>query len=278
MMMDTDNTSGLPQKGTARVFWAIVKTMRPDQWTKNFLVFAGLIFSQHLFQVNSLLQTVAAFGLFCLVSSAIYIINDIKDVERDRAHPLKSKRPIASGQLPVVTASVAAMILSLVSVGLAFMLNRPFGYVVLSYFALLFLYSFSLKHIVILDVLTIAIGFVLRAIAGAVVIQVKFSSWLLLCTILLALFIALSKRRHELVLLGGSAHSHRNSSTSKNSERIFARVIRSDDWRGHGVDAHGVCPVHNGSGNSGEIWHLVHDSNYPVCDLWDFSLFVSDAL
>ena len=138
MIEIADNTSNSPQKRAAFAFWAIVKTMRPDQWTKNFLVFAGLIFAQHLFQFDSLLRTVAAFGLFCLVSSAIYIINDIKDVERDRAHPLKSKRPIASGQLSITTASMAAMILSLVSLGLAFMLNRSFGYVVLGYFALLF--------------------------------------------------------------------------------------------------------------------------------------------
>jgi 4-hydroxybenzoate polyprenyltransferase len=188
---------------------ALIKTMRPNQWTKNLIVFAGLIFAQQLFVVNSFLKTMMAFGLFCLLSSAIYIINDIRDVESDRAHPLKSKRPIAAGQLSIRAAALAAAGLTLAALALSFWLDREFGYTAVLYFLLLWGYSLYLKHLVILDVLVIAIGFVLRAIAGAVVIDVKFSSWLLLCTILLALFLGLSKRRHELILLGDNAHSHR---------------------------------------------------------------------
>ena len=193
----------------AQTLRGILKTMRPGQWTKNLLVFAGLIFARHLFEAPLLFRTIAAFGIFCLLSSAIYIINDIKDVERDRIHPLKSKRPIAAGELSLSAAGKAAVLISISSVCLAFLLNRQFGVVALIYFVLLFAYSLYLKHIVILDVLTLALGFVLRAIAGAVVIDVEFSSWLLLCTILLALFLGLSKRRHELTLLGENAQSHR---------------------------------------------------------------------
>lgn len=183
--------------------------MRPKQWTKNLIIFAGLIFAHQLFHIRPVLQTIAAFGLFCLLSSAIYIINDIKDVERDRQHPLKSKRPIAAGELSIHTATIAAEIVAGGSLLGAFWLDAGFAVVALIYFVLLFAYSFWLKHLVILDVLTISIGFVLRAIAGAEVIDVEFSSWLLLCTILLALFLGLSKRRHELVLLGNNAQSHR---------------------------------------------------------------------
>lgn len=188
---------------------ALIKTMRPNQWTKNLIIFAGVIFAQQLSSLGSLFKTVAAFSLFCLLSSAIYIINDIKDVEKDRVHPLKSKRPIAAGELSLSFAVISTVGISSASLLLAFLLDSSFGLVALLYFALLCAYSFYLKHVVILDVLTIAIGFVLRAIAGAVVIHVAFSSWLLLCTILLALFLGLSKRRHELVLLGENAHSHR---------------------------------------------------------------------
>lgn len=206
-----NNTSApdVSAKSERPIMWALIKIMRPEQWTKNLLIFAGLIFAQHLFDLASILKTIAAFLLFCLLSSAIYIINDIKDIEQDRAHPLKSKRPLPAGELSIVSATLAACILSACSVSLSFFLDRQFGYVVLFYFMLLVAYSFFLKHLVILDVLTLSIGFVLRAVAGAVVIDVEFSSWLLLCTILLALFIGLSKRRHELTLLGENAHSHR---------------------------------------------------------------------
>jgi 4-hydroxybenzoate polyprenyltransferase len=201
------NTSS--QIGNISTVYALIRTMRPKQWTKNLILFAGLIFAHQLFEFTSLIRSVIAFCCFCLLSSAIYIINDIKDIERDRAHPLKSKRPIAAGQLSIRSAGLSAAGIAVVALLFSFWLDFEFGVVALIYFVLLFAYSFWLKHIVILDVLTIAIGFVLRAIAGAVVIDVIFSSWLLLCTILLALFLGLSKRRHELLLLGDNAQSHR---------------------------------------------------------------------
>ncbi len=187
----------------------LLRTMRPNQWTKNLIIFAGVIFAQRLTSCVLLAETIAAFCLFCLLSSAIYILNDIKDVEKDRIHPLKSKRPIAAGELSILVAWAASAGLTGGSLLLAFWLDTEFGMVSLFYVVLLFAYSIWLKHLVILDVLTIAIGFVLRAIAGAVVIDVAFSSWLLLCTILLALFLGLNKRRHEIVLLGENAQSHR---------------------------------------------------------------------
>ncbi len=190
-------------------FSALVRAMRPKQWTKNLIVFAGLIFAHELFDPVSLAETLTAFFLFCLLSSSIYIVNDIKDVERDRQHPLKSKRPIAAGELSIPAAWLSATVLTLFVLISSFVLDPGFGLVALMYFALLFAYSYWLKHLVILDVLTIAIGFVLRAVAGAEVIDVEFSAWLLLCTILLALFLGLSKRRHELSLLGENAQSHR---------------------------------------------------------------------
>ncbi len=188
---------------------ALFRSMRPHQWTKNLILFAGLLFAGRLFDLFSDLTAVAAFFIFCLLSSAIYIINDIKDVERDRNHPTKCHRPIAAGDLSIHTAAIAAAVISVAAVLCAFLLDPGFGVVSLIYFALLFAYSFWLKHIVILDVLTLAMGFVLRAIGGAEAVDVEFSSWLLLCTILLALFLGLSKRRHELVLLGDNAQSHR---------------------------------------------------------------------
>lgn len=191
------------------LLFALLRTMRLNQWMKNLILFAGLIFAHHLFDFALGVRTLAAFFLFCLLSSAIYIINDIKDVAQDRMHPLKSKRPIAAGQLSIPTATIAAATLASAALAGAFALDRNFGGAAAVYFSLLFAYSFWLKHLVILDVLTLAVGFVLRAIAGAVVIHVEFSSWLLLCTILLALFLGLSKRRHEIVLLGEHAQSHR---------------------------------------------------------------------
>jgi len=188
---------------------ALIKAMRPKQWTKNLIIFAGLIFAHRLLDFASVLKTCAAFGLFCVLSGTVYLINDIKDVEQDRAHPLKSRRPIASGALAIPTAIWAAVTLTGGALLAGLFLDLGFGVIAGGYFVLLTAYSFWLKHIVILDVLTIAIGFVLRAIAGAQVINVEFSAWLLLCTILLALFLGLSKRRHELVLLGDHAQSHR---------------------------------------------------------------------
>jgi 4-hydroxybenzoate polyprenyltransferase len=184
-------------------------SLRPSQWAKNLLVFAGLLFGLRLFDVEAVGRALAAFGVFCLLSGVVYLINDIADRQTDRQHPLKARRPIASGALPVPAALTSAVVLAAVALAGAFALGPRFFAVAVSYLALLALYSAALKHIVIIDVLTIAIGFVLRAVAGAVAVNVDISHWLLVCTILLALFISLAKRRHELLLLADGAASYR---------------------------------------------------------------------
>ena len=187
----------------------LLVSIRPEQWTKNLVVFAGLIFGGRLFHADSIAIAIAAFAIFCGLSSAAYLINDVADREADQQHPLKRARPIASGQLAVQTAVVAATVFSVVSLAGAFAVSWQLGLMAGLYLAVLLAYSLALKHAVILDVLTIAAGFVVRAVAGAVAIEVPISSWLLVCTTLLALFLGLSKRRHELTLLGESATWHR---------------------------------------------------------------------
>jgi 4-hydroxybenzoate polyprenyltransferase len=187
----------------------LLHSLRPEQWTKNTIVFAGLIFGLELFDRTAVLRSLLAFAVFCALSGVVYLFNDIMDREADRQHPLKARRPIASGALSPFLAGGAAAALAAVALAAAFALGIPFGVVALSYVLLQAAYSGPLKHIVILDVLTIAAGFVLRAAAGAVVIGVPISHWLLVDTTLLALFLALSKRRHELVLLADGATGHR---------------------------------------------------------------------
>jgi 4-hydroxybenzoate polyprenyltransferase len=187
----------------------LLHSLRPEQWTKNLIVFAGLIFGLELFDRTAVIRSVVAFGVFCALSGVVYVVNDIMDREADRRHPLKARRPIASGELSPSLAGVAAAAIAIAGLAAAFALGSPFGAVALSYVLLQFAYSGPLKHVVILDVLAIAIGFVLRAAAGAIAIHVPISHWLLVVTILLALFLALSKRRHELVLLANGAAEHR---------------------------------------------------------------------
>jgi 4-hydroxybenzoate polyprenyltransferase len=188
---------------------SLLVSLRPSQWTKNLIIFAALLFGQRLTDPASILHAVAAFGIFCLLSGVVYLINDVADREADRRHPVKMHRPIASGAVSVPAALTLGLVLAVVALAAAFWLRPLFGVLALSYLALLALYSGPLKHIVIIDVLTIAIGFVLRAAAGAVVIDVGVGPWLYVLTILLALFLALSKRRHELVLLADGATGHR---------------------------------------------------------------------
>jgi 4-hydroxybenzoate polyprenyltransferase len=187
----------------------LLHSLRPEQWTKNLFVFAGLIFGLKLFNVTSVWHAAAAFVVFCALSGVVYVVNDVMDREADRQHPLKARRPIASGALSPSLAGSVAAVLAAAALAAAFALGIPFGAVALSYLLLQFAYSALLKHAVILDVLAIAIGFVLRAVAGAVVIGVPISHWLLVDVTLLALFLALSKRRHELVLLANGATGHR---------------------------------------------------------------------
>jgi len=191
-----------------RLALALLASLRPRQWVKNLFVFAGVIFSQQM--LTPLAWTaLGAFAIFCGLSGAIYLFNDVADAKRDRLHPSKRLRPIASGELSRTTASIVGALLLAGCLAAALRIGAAFGLVALGYAALLTAYSVWLKHIVILDVLTVAAGFVLRAVAGAVAVDVEISGWLLICTILIALFLALGKRRHEYRSLARDAAAHR---------------------------------------------------------------------
>ncbi|MGQ9656893.1 MAG: decaprenyl-phosphate phosphoribosyltransferase [Fimbriimonadales bacterium] len=190
---------------------AFVQAMRPHHWVKNLLVFAALLFTAQFTNPTLVWQTVLGFFALCLTASSIYLVNDILDRERDRHHPKKQHRPIASGRLPVSVAWLGAVASLLAGLGLAFWLRVPFGAIVLVYAVQSMLYTFYLKHIPLLDVGIIALGFLLRAVSGAVLIEVAISPWLIICTFFLALFLGFAKRRHELVSLGESAASHRGA-------------------------------------------------------------------
>jgi 4-hydroxybenzoate polyprenyltransferase len=187
----------------------VLVSLRPHQWTKNLVLFAALAFSKHLFEAGPLLRAALAFALFCGLSGAVYLLNDVADRERDRVHPLKRLRPVASGALSPRSAAGLAAVIGLGCLAASFLLDIPFAICAFVYLALNLLYSFGLKEVVIVDVLIISLGFVLRAVAGAVAIGVWISEWLLVCTLLLALFLTLSKRRHELTSLNESAMGHR---------------------------------------------------------------------
>jgi 4-hydroxybenzoate polyprenyltransferase len=189
---------------------ALIKTMRPRQWTKNGFIFFALIFDKQLFLLEPFLRTMAGFFLFCLISSSVYLFNDIADVEADRNHPIKKSRPIASGQLPVNVAWAAALALIIISLPLAYLLSPAFMLVLVTYLVLNLLYSRWLKHVPILDVMIIALGFVLRVAAGVTLITVeRFSPWLYVITLLFSLYIGLGKRRAEINMLSQGAGAHR---------------------------------------------------------------------
>jgi 4-hydroxybenzoate polyprenyltransferase len=188
------------------LFRGIIKSLRPKQWTKNGFIFTALIFDVKLFQPEPLIKTILGFILLCLISGTVYLINDLVDVEKDRQHPTKKNRPVASGQVPFRVAVITTIILSAICLPLSFLLDWRFGMIALGYWLLQITYSFILKNIVIVDVLTIAAGFVLRVAAGVVLVEAaRFSPWLYVFTVLLALFLGLGKRRQELVLLKGQA-------------------------------------------------------------------------
>ena len=189
---------------------ALFKTMRPRQWTKNVFVFAALVFDKQLLNAESFLRTLAGFALFCLISSSVYIFNDISDVEADRQHPEKKNRPIPSGKLPISVAWVAGVVLVITTFAISYFLAPGFEAVVIMYFLLNMAYTKWLKHIPILDVLVIAAGFVLRVHAGVTLISVeRFSPWLYVVMTLLSLFLGFGKRRAEIALLAQGAGSHR---------------------------------------------------------------------
>jgi len=188
----------------------LLVTTRPREWIKNVFVFAALFFSKNLFNLALLPRACLAFGLYCMVAGSVYLMNDIKDRAADRRHPQKRTRPIASGTLPVAVAAPAAAILLLLAVGGAWLLHPTLGLIMVLYVLINVAYSYWLKRMVILDVFAIAAGFVLRVMAGAVVIDVVMSHWLLVCSMLLALFLGFSKRRCELVTLTEDASQHRH--------------------------------------------------------------------
>lgn len=188
---------------------SVLHSLRPEQWTKNLLVFAALLFARRLFDPAAVLQALAAFAIFCGLSGAVYLLNDVSDRESDRQHPVKRHRPIAAGHVSAPTAVAWALVLIALGLSLSFWLQTGFGMAAAAYLVLQAAYTRVLKHVVILDVMAIAFGFVLRAVAGGLVIGVPISDWLVICTILLALFLGLSKRRHELTLLAAGAAGHR---------------------------------------------------------------------
>jgi 4-hydroxybenzoate polyprenyltransferase len=188
----------------------LFRTMRPKQWTKNAAIFVALIFDAKVFQSGPLLRTLAGFLLLCMVTGAVYIINDLADIENDRQHPTKRRRPLPLGELPVPVAMAGAVILLTVAVPLAFWLNVTFALLVVGYLVLQLAYTFALKRVVLIDVIVISAGFVIRVGAGVPLVPAdRFSPWLYVCTTLLALFLGFGKRRQELVLLGESAQNHR---------------------------------------------------------------------
>lgn len=202
---DTVSSAG----GGAGTISGLFRLLRPKQWTKNLLLFAALLFSFEEIRTETITAVVVGFLLFSLVAGCVYILNDYVDRERDKLHPTKKFRPIASGQVQPAHALMFGIALLVLSLGAAFTMNPLFGVLCIVYFLLNVSYSFVLKHLVILDMMTIAAGFVLRAIAGGVLIHVPFTPWFLICTMLLSLFLAIGKRRNELTLLEGNTGSHR---------------------------------------------------------------------
>jgi len=192
------------------MFKALLKTMRPKQWSKNIFIFGALVFDKKLFEPIYFFKTLAAFAVFCLMSSVVYVINDIGDIEKDRQHPVKRHRPLASGQLSITSAASAAAGLLALLLPLAFLLDTWFGIIATAYLVNNLLYTYWLKNVVIVDVLSIAAGFVLRVGAGVAMIPTeRFSPWIYVCMTLLALFLGFGKRRHELTLMAQNANNHR---------------------------------------------------------------------
>ena len=201
----------------------VLKSMRPSQWGKNLLLFASILFSQRIFEPAAFGVVFLGFIIFCALSGAVYILNDLRDVEADRRHKSKYERPIASGRLNKSRAFLAAAGTILLCLGVSYSLSMPFFVTALAYTILQAGYSLVLKNIIIVDVMSIAFGFILRVVAGAVVIGAGFSNWILICTSLLALFLALNKRRHELAISEGEQNTP--SKTIGYSKYILDQMI-----------------------------------------------------
>ena len=189
---------------------AVLRALRPAQWLKNGLVLAGLVFGAKLFDLAAAQRAILAAGCFCLLSSGFYLLNDVRDAEADRLHPNKRTRPVAAGELTPAAAGVLGLVLIVLATLAGTFLGTAFVAVVFAYSALMLAYNLALKEIVLIDVIAIAVGFVLRAVGGAFAVDVSISPWLLVCTVLLALLLGFGKRRYELAALQ-DAQGHRRS-------------------------------------------------------------------
>lgn len=199
----------LARDSVPSVIWGLVRACRPKQWTKNVLLFFGLIFALKLTDLTLVERALAGFLVFCAASSAVYLVNDVADVEQDRLHPTKRKRPLAAGVITSTQAIALAVVLTGGAVGAGIALGPTFATLTVVYVGMTLAYSMKLKHVVLIDVFVLAAGFVLRAAAGAVAVGVPISPWLYVCTVLASLFLGFGKRRHELMLLSDDAGSHR---------------------------------------------------------------------
>jgi len=250
--------------------------LRPTQWTKNFVLFAGLVFSKSAGDADLALRSLAAFVCFCLASGAVYIVNDIADRERDRLHPVKRARPIASGAVSPGAAGVWAVVLAIVSAGGAFALGSSFFVTFLIFLGLNFAYSFKLKQVMALDVLSIAIGFVIRAIAGVEVLAevrpgIELSPWLLVCTLFLALFLGLGKRRAELAELEEEASRHRRALANYSVallNQMIAMVSAAT------VIAYAIYTISPGTVEKFHTEKLVYTVPFVVYGLWRYLYLV----
>lgn len=186
-----------------------IELLRPKQWIKNFFVFGAIIFSRKFMDISNILMATLAFISFCLISSTVYIMNDIIDLEQDKVHPKKKNRPIASGKVSKTSAIYLLVVLFIASLTIGFFTNKFLLLILVIYFINNVLYSFKIKHVVLLDVMSIAIGFILRVVAGGVVINVDLSVWIILCTLFISLFLGFEKRKNELKALEGDATKHR---------------------------------------------------------------------
>lgn len=187
----------------------LIISMRPRQWYKNLVIFIGIVFSLNLLNFNLWIDAIGAFAIFCTLSGSIYLINDILDIEKDKNHPKKRFRPIASGKLKLNYVILTVIILIALSFVISYLINLLFLVAALTFFLLLLIYSTFLKNLIIVDIMIISTGFVIRAVAGCLAVGVLVSPWLIICAFLLALFLGIGKRRHELVLLGDDAANHR---------------------------------------------------------------------
>jgi 4-hydroxybenzoate polyprenyltransferase len=198
----------------------LIVSMRPRQWYKNLVIFIGIVFSLNLLNFNLWIDAVAAFAVFCALSGSVYLINDTLDIEKDRNHPKKRLRPVASGKLKPAHAMVFALSIIITVIGIAYLINILFLGAAITFFLLILIYSVFLKHVIIVDIMIISTGFVIRAVAGCLAVGVLISPWLIICAFLLALFLGIGKRRHELVLLGEKSGDHRKILDSYSTEML----------------------------------------------------------